>query len=136
MEQNNVNGNVTENNQEQNNNQAQQTANQQPHVMPQQKTEETMVGVPSWLVKGWNGFKKASKIVLPIATAVVGAFIGVKVGTNSASKKAQVTIDGLSKELSDTRLALEQKPDPVVPVEVTDVPFDAVSDVVPMDVVD
>lgn len=138
MEQNN-NGNVTENNQnqEQNNNQAQQPANQQPHVNPQ-KTEETMVGVPNWLVKGWNGFKKASKIVLPIATAVVGAFIGVKVGTNSASKKAQVTIDGLSKELSDTRLALEQKPDPFVPpIEVTDaVPMDAVSDVVPMDVVD
>ena len=135
------NGNsVTENgNQGQNGEQPQQPADQQPHVNPQKKTEETMVGVPSWLVKAWNGTRKASKYIIPLFTAGLGVFMGVKFGSSSASKKAQVTIDGLAQELSDTRLALEQKPEPFVPpIEVTDVSIDAVSnlDSIPMDVVE
>lgn len=121
--------NVTENNQ------AQETANQQPHVMPQ-KTEdkEHSVAIPDWLYKAGKTGKKAAKILIPALTAVVGAIVGFKVGGTKASKASQVTIDGLTQELQDTRLALEQKPDPVPVMDIpaTDVTFDDV----PMDVVD
>lgn len=131
MEQNNVNGVNGNGNGTQD---PAQTANQQPNTNPQQNEKGHSVDLPDWLWKAGKATKKAAKILIPALTAVVGAVVGFKVGGAKATKASQVTIDGLAQELSDTRLALEQKPDPV-PAPI-DVPFDAVSDVVPMDVVD